>query len=63
MKVTVDTELCRGHARCVAYAPGMFVMEGGLNVTQPFTVEPGRETEAKRAALSCPEKAITISDQ
>jgi ferredoxin len=63
MKIVVDTEVCRGHARCIAYAPDMFVMnEDGYNVTKPTLVPEGEEVKAKRAALSCPERAITIVD-
>lgn len=61
MRVKVDTALCSGHARCVAKAPNVYRLnDDGYNETAEAIVPPGFEDEARRGALACPERAITL---
>jgi ferredoxin len=63
-KVTVDNSRCSGHALCFAHAPEFFVMDDlGYNVTGTAEVPESRLDEVRRAALACPELAITIDPQ
>jgi ferredoxin len=61
MKVLVNTKACSGHARCVAVAPDVFVLNSdGYNETAEATVRPGCEAQARRALRACPERAISL---
>jgi len=63
MRIIVDTKKCSGHARCVAVAPNVYVLNSdGYNVTPEMEVPAGKEAEAQRGARACPERAITIVD-
>ena len=63
MHIKVDTALCSGHARCVAKAPNVYVLNSdGYNETPESDVKPGFEAEARRGAMACPERAIAIID-
>jgi len=65
MRVKVDPERCRGHARCLTLAPNAFefldledratVSEGGIELEDDESI--------RRAEQECPERAITIYDQ
>lgn len=61
MRIIVDHARCSGHARCIAVAPRVFVLnDDGYNVMPETVVPPGLEEEARRGANACPERAITI---
>lgn len=61
MRCRVDTAKRSGHARCVAVAPAVYVLnDDGYNVTADNQVPPGLGEEARRGARPCPERAITI---
>jgi len=62
MKVTVDAELCQGHARCWDLCPEVFDLddEGYAYVTLA-EVPPELEDKARQAARNCPERAITLT--
>jgi ferredoxin len=63
MRIIVDTKRCSGHARCVAVAPHVYVLnDDGYNETPVSEVKPGFEEEAKRGARACPERAITLEE-
>lgn len=61
MKVSVDPELCQGHARCWDICPEVFDLddEGSAFVTVA-EVPPALEDKARQAARNCPERAITL---
>lgn len=61
MKVKVDRDLCIGLSNCVAIAPTAFKLddENKVVILDPSSVD---EQTLLAAAESCPEKAITISD-
>jgi ferredoxin len=61
MKVTVDAELCQGHARCWELCPEVFSLDDEGHGTVPADVVPAElEAQVTRAAGNCPERAITV---
>ena len=63
-KVSVDYPRCSGHALCFAHAPEVFVMDDlGYNVTGTVQVPESQREEVKRAALACPDLAITVDEE
>jgi ferredoxin len=62
MKVTVDPDLCQGHARCWEICPEVFSLdEEGHSVVSVTEVPAEFEAQAARAAVNCPERAITVA--
>lgn len=62
MKVTVDTSMCSGHARCAATAPEVFELDdNGYALPLDDDVRSGLEDKAHEGALACPERAITVN--
>jgi len=62
MKVTVDPDLCQGHARCWEICPEVFSLDDVGQATVSVDVVPaGLEAEVAKAASNCPERAITVS--
>jgi len=61
MRVSVDEDLCQGHARCWSLCPEVFGLddEGHAVVVQP-DVPPALEGKARDAANNCPEGAIAL---
>jgi ferredoxin len=63
VKVSVDADLCQGHARCQALAPEVFDLdEWGHAVVRVDDLVDDVAELAHRAALNCPERAITVSE-
>jgi ferredoxin len=62
MKVQIGTDLCQGHGRCYDLAPALFDddADGYGQVLGDGVVSPEMEDDARRAALNCPERAITL---
>lgn len=61
MKATVDPDRCQGHARCWEIAPEVFDLdEGGHGLVLTAEVPAEFEEAARKAALNCPERAITV---
>jgi ferredoxin len=63
MHVTVDPDMCQGHARCWELCPEVFSLDdvGHAVVTVSGPVPVDLETEVTKAAANCPERAITTS--
>ncbi|HET6774934.1 MAG TPA: ferredoxin [Acidimicrobiales bacterium] len=64
MRVHVDQEICQGHGRCYSLAPELFEPDeigNGIEIGDG-TVPAGLEDAARKAALNCPERAITIEE-
>lgn len=61
MRLSVDHELCMGHAMCVLAAPDLFALNDEEK-SEPIgdVVPPAQEHAARDAELLCPENAITI---
>ncbi len=63
MKVAVDRGVCEGHGRCYEIAPGVYTEdERGHCSLENEEVPPDLEEIARLAAQSCPEKALTVTD-
>ena len=65
MKVQINPERCQGHGRCYDLAPSLFGEddEGYGTVLFDGAVPPGREQDARRAELNCPEHAIELLEE
>ena len=64
MRVRVDQELCQGHGRCYATAPGLFEPDdiGNGHEVGDGTVPADSEHQARVAVANCPEQAIHIEE-
>ena len=65
MKVRIDGDRCQGHGRCYDLARDLFGddAEGYGTVLGEGNVLPGTEDQAHLAALSCPERAILLTEE
>ncbi|HKY13275.1 MAG TPA: ferredoxin [Microthrixaceae bacterium] len=62
MRVTVDEDVCQGHARCWEICPEVFSLdEAGHAVVESADVPAELEEDVAEAAANCPERAITVS--
>lgn len=61
--VSVDTDRCQGHARCLAFAPEVFDFddEGYAFVPDGEADRDDLGEDVKLAVANCPERAIVIS--
>ncbi len=62
MRIVIDHDRCTGHGRCFDLAPELFVddEDGYGQVREDVALTPALETTARKAILSCPERAIAI---
>ena len=62
VKLQIDPGLCQGNGRCYDLAPDLFGddEEGYGKVLDDGVVAPGKEDDARRAVLNCPERAIRL---
>lgn len=62
MKVTVDPDLCQGHARCWQICPEVFGLddEGHAAVTAA-DVPADVADKVREAVRNCPERAIAVT--
>jgi ferredoxin len=64
MRLTVDAALCRGHGRCYTLSPDLLEDdddEGYVTARgQVIDVPADQADDARHAAASCPERAITL---
>jgi len=65
MRVVIDTERCTGHGRCYSLAPAVFTDddEGSGVLIGNGAITADHLEDARRAVLSCPERAIAIEDE
>jgi len=64
MKVVVDRNRCQGHATCNLAAPEVYILtDDGFNEMGIFNPSPENEALARKGALACPERAITIVEE
>jgi ferredoxin len=63
MDVTVNPDMCQGHARCWELCPQAFSLDeaGHAMVAIPGPVPAGLEADVVKAAANCPERAITVT--
>ncbi len=64
MKIHIDDDRCEGHGRCYSIAPGLFEPDeiGNSVAVGDGTVAEADEALARRAAMNCPEQAVTIEE-
>jgi ferredoxin len=63
MKLSISAELCRGHGRCYSLAEDLLEDDDEGFVTargQIIDVPDDQAEDARNAAASCPEGAITV---
>jgi ferredoxin len=61
VKISVDRDICQGHARCVVIAPELFSLDDMGHSQEIMTeVPPELEALAERAEANCPERAIKL---
>lgn len=64
MRVSVDGDVCQGHLRCTGFAPTVFqVDQFGHAHTNDEKLGPALEEGVRMAALNCPERAISFTDE
>ena len=57
----IDHDLCQGHGRCYALAPGLFAPDDlGTGMVSKADLESGDIVLARSAQAGCPEDAILI---
>lgn len=60
MKVTVNSDMCEGHAKCEKVAPEVFkVGEDDVSVVLVDEVAPDLVEKVERAIRMCPRQAIS----
>ena len=63
MRVTIDSELCFRHQRCMPHCPEVFgVDDEGYGVVLLPLVPAGLEDRVRECVKRCPEGAITAED-
>lgn len=64
MRVSVDMTRCQGHACCYEFAPELFTVDdsGYSTIGTGKLVPPGQEEKARFAIKSCPERALSITE-
>jgi len=65
MRVVIDDERCTGNGRCYAVAPELFTDDdrGYGQVIGDGSIDDHRLDLARRAALACPDQAVTVEDR
>jgi len=63
VQVRVDSERCQGHTLCAMIAPKVFQLDDvdGHSSAISEDVAVDQEVQAREAAHSCPERAITVT--
>jgi ferredoxin len=62
MKVSVDPDLCQGHARCWQICPNVFDLDDEGHASVAIDEVPADLAEkVLEAVRNCPERAITVS--
>ncbi|WP_040690203.1 ferredoxin [Nocardia vinacea] len=63
MKITVDLDLCQGHAVCQAEAPEVFTVpkHGKVEILDP-NPGPAARAAVAEAVRYCPTQALSITD-
>ena len=64
MKIIADIEACQGYANCVIEAPDVFDIDesSAKVIVLNATPTPDLVDDVRRAAASCPVKALTIEE-
>ena len=63
MRVHVNPSMCQAHNRCHSVAPEVYEFDDmGFGHASMTTVPKELEEAARRGALACPERAISVRD-
>jgi ferredoxin len=63
VRITVNRDLCAGHARCHATSPDLFELDDLGYVDLPGdSVVTDDEQAARRGVAACPERALSITE-
>lgn len=65
MKVSINSDRCQGHARCVFFAPEVFDIddEGYAVVREGFADVPAdQQAKVRKAVANCPELSIIATE-
>lgn len=64
MRVTLDGNVCQGHARCYAINEAVFEIDDNGYATPllDVAVAPEHEDDVRLAVRSCPEQAISVTE-
>ena len=64
LKLTVDMDLCQGHAACVQEAPDVFALDSATNqvVVKNPNPDESQRAEVKRAVRYCPTRALRLDE-
>lgn len=61
MRVSVDSDLCAGHAQCNVHGPDVYDLDDdGYCLIHNADVATELEQQAEDGAAVCPEQAITV---
>jgi ferredoxin len=66
MFIAIDADKCMGHGRCYTVAPDLLTFDDEGFVAERgrcWELQPDQEAAAAEAANSCPEQAITVSEE
>jgi sterol 14-demethylase len=61
-RVTVDADLCQGHAVCVSEAPEVFALEDGKVKLLQHALDAGLRESVRLAVRHCPTRALSIEE-
>jgi ferredoxin len=62
-RLSIDPDVCTGHGRCFDLAPQLFEPDAaGLGTVVVGDVPADLIDAAHRAVMSCPERAITLTE-
>jgi ferredoxin len=61
-RLIIDSELCQGHGRCVAFLPHRIEFDelGCAVVTDPVVDDDGEVPRVRIAVDNCPERAVSL---
>ena len=63
LKLAIDAAGCTGHGRCYSVSPGLFEPDDfGNGVVIADVVPESVADVARRAFLSCPERAVSVEE-
>ncbi len=64
MRIRLNKDLCVGHGRCYAVAPGVFDADdrGHCALLHPDVVPAELEAQARSGVANCPEDAIELAE-
>jgi ferredoxin len=65
MKVSINSQRCQGHARCIYFAPEVFEIddEGYAKVKSGLeTVPTELQEKVRKAYANCPERSISVAE-